>query len=495
MNRHALGRIRRLSVKESRQCLSDRILGRVSEQVLGGNAPAANDAGTVAKEGSRIRRCYQRRRLLTFLPRLRHGRRIYTIAGLLHQQQSWTIPIGIIVTSDFDIAVLGAGISGLSFAHQAARAGLQCLILERASEPGGCINTVRIPDGFWFELGAHTLYNSYGSLLDIILALGLKDRVQKRSKAPYRLWVDGKVRSVPSQLAMGELFVSAWRAFTEQKAGRTVEEYYRRLVGRGNWQRVFGPLLAAVPSQRADTFPAEMLFKRRPRHKDFPRTFTFKGGLGSLVERLPRHDHITLRTNVEVQAIAREGGLFAVQTTDSGRALVRKVVLALPPSAGARLLAQVAPEASAALGKVGFAEVTSTGIVVKKRDCRFPRLAGLVPLDDKFFSVVTRDVVEDERFRGLAFHFRAGLSLDDRLDRIAAVTGTPRASFVHVAEHATSLPSPNRGHAEIVSALDAAIAYQGIYVTGNFFSGLAIEDCALRSRAECDRLLRDLHRE
>jgi protoporphyrinogen/coproporphyrinogen III oxidase len=402
---------------------------------------------------------------------------------------------GGIVTSDFDIAILGAGISGLGFAHHAARAGLQCLVLEQAPEPGGCIHTVRAPAGFWFELGAHTLYNSYGALLDIIEAIGVKDRIQKRAKAPYRLWVDGKIRTVPSQLAMGELFASAWRAFTERKAGRTVEEYYGRLVGKGNWKRVFAPLLSAVPSQRADAFPAEMLFKRRPRRKHFPRTFTFQSGLGYLIDRLPRDQHITLRTNAEVRAIAREGALFAIQTTDGDRALVRKLVLALPPAVGARLLAPVAAEAAHALAGIAVAEVMSTGVVLEKHALDFPRMTGLVPLEDAFFSVVTRDVVEDERFRALAFHFRAGLSLDERLDRIARVTGAPRASFVHVAEHASSLPSPGRGHADIVAALDTAIADGGIYVTGNFFGGLAIEDCVLRSRAECERLLRDLQRE
>lgn len=406
---------------------------------------------------------------------------------------------GAIVTPDFDVAdvgILGAGISGLSFAHHAARSGLKCLVLEQAAEPGGCIHTVRAPDGFWFELGAHALYNSYGALLDIIEALGLKDRLQKRSKAPFRVWVDGQVRTVQSQLAMGEMFASAWRAFTERKAGQTVEEYYGRLVGKGNWKRVVGPLLSAVPSQRADAFPAEMLFKRRPRRKQVPRSFTLQGGLSSLVEHLPSAPHITLRTNTEAQAIAREGSLFAIQTSDGGRALVRKLVLALPPAAGARLLAPITAEASAALARIAYAEVMSTGVVVEKRALDFPRISGLAPLaDDSFFSVVTRDVVEDERLRGFAFHFRTGISLERRLDHIARVIGAPQADFLHVAEHATSLPSPGRGHADVVAAIDAAIAGRGVYVTGNFFGGIAIEDCVLRSRAECDRLLADFQRE
>jgi protoporphyrinogen oxidase len=109
--------------------------------------------------------------------------------------------------------------------------------------------------------------------------------------------------------------------------------------------------------------------------------------------------------------------------------------------------------------------------------------------------VVTRDVVEDDRFRGLAFHFRSGLSLDERLNRIAQVLGVPRAQFLHTAEHTTSLPSPGRDHTRIVRMIDAGIAGSSIFLTGNYFGGLALEDCALRSRAETERLLADLHRE
>jgi protoporphyrinogen/coproporphyrinogen III oxidase len=395
------------------------------------------------------------------------------------------------VTSDFDVAILGGGISGLSFALQAARAGLQCVVIEQNAEPGGCIHTIRTPEGFWFELGAHTLYNSYGSLLEMIEAAGGKDQIQKRRKAPFRLLVDNRIRSIPSQLALWELFASAWRVLTLRKEGRTVEEYYGRLVGRGNWKRVVAPLLSAPFSQPTGGFPADMLFKRRPRRKDFPRAFTFAGGLGSLVERMSRHERITIRTGAEVHKVEREGPLVTIDTAEGGRTVARRLALALPPATGARLLAEIAPSTSRALAAIASADIVSTGIVVARDALSFPRVLGLAPLNDAFFSVVTRDVVEDERYRGLAFHFRSGLSLDERLDRIAGVTGTPRTAFLHVAEHKAQLPSLGRDHAQIVRDIDAGLGNSNVYVTGNYFGGLAIEDCVLRSRAEVDRLLRE----
>jgi protoporphyrinogen/coproporphyrinogen III oxidase len=391
--------------------------------------------------------------------------------------------------STFDVAIVGAGISGLAFAHHAGCAQRRCLVLEQGVAPGGCIRTARGDDGFWYELGAHTLYNSYASLLDIIVALGMKNEIVHREKAPYRLLVEGKVRSVPSQLGKAELFRSLWRAFSLRKDGRTVSDYYGRLVGARNWRRVVSPLLAAVPSQRADDFPAEMLFKRRPRRKGFPRTFTLAGGLQSLIERLAGRAEVTLRTQSSVTGIARAEGGFVVTTSDGDRHHARTLALAVPPDAASRLLGPVLPAAASALGRIRTTAIDSTGVVFARDGLAFPRLAGLVPLDDDFFSAVSRDVVPDPHRRALAFHFRAGLTLDQRLARIAAVTCGRPDRFTSVAEHRSVLPSPALGHAEIVAALDQQLAGSGLYLTGNYFGGLAIEDCVLRSAAEAQRLL------
>ena len=162
------------------------------------------------------------------------------------------------LSENVDVAILGAGISGLCLAHRLARAGRKVLVLESAYAPGGCFRSERQPAGFWFEMGAHTLYNSYGSLLSTIEELGLRDRMLTRKKAPYRLLVEGKLRSIPSRLSLPELFLSAWHAFSERKQGRTVADYYGRLLGQRNWKRVGAPLFATVFSQPADKFPAEL---------------------------------------------------------------------------------------------------------------------------------------------------------------------------------------------------------------------------------------------
>ena len=396
------------------------------------------------------------------------------------------------MSKNVDVVVLGAGISGLCLAHHLARAGRKVLVLESAPAPGGCFHSERQPAGFWFEMGAHTLYNSYGSLLSIIDELGLRDRMLARQKAPFRMLVDGRLRSIPWRLSLPELFASVWHAFSERKQGRTVADYYGRLVGRRNWKRVVAPLFATVFSQPADNFPAEMLFKKRTRRTDTPRSYTFSGGLQTLTDRIASQPGITLRTNAAASAVARTGGTFVVEIAGGDRVFAHRLALAIPAPEAARLLAPLAPEVAAALARIHVAQIESVGVVAEASHVHLPRLAGIVPIDDKFFSVVTRDVVPDERLRAFTFHFRAGLSLDERMDRICAVTGLGHDQMVSVATHATSLPSLALGHPEIAEEIDRHLPTSGLYLTGNYFGGLAIEDCSLRSAKEAARLLKEV---
>lgn len=387
----------------------------------------------------------------------------------------------------YNLIVIGGGISGLSLAHYSAKAGLKTLLIEKESEAGGCLRTMQKPEGFWLEMGAHTCYNSYGNLIGIIEDRGALSSLQARQKVPFMMLVDGKVKSIASQLDFVELLFSAPRLFTLSKSGMTVESYYSKILGRRNYQRVIGPALSAVPSQRADDFPADMLFKRRKRRKDVIKKFTLRGGLQSIAEAVITGNSIEFVSGVEVRSVSSRDNSFCV-FAEGSEYMSDSIGIAVPPSAASALLKDIAPSVAQSLSSIRISRIESTGVVVRKETVSLPQFAGLIPKDDIFFSVVSRDILPDEHYRGFTFHFRAGLKKADKMKRICEVLGTDK--FEGLSENTAVLPSPVLGHDQLIRDVSRMLDGRHIYLTGNYFSGLAIEDCVARSLTEFTRLMK-----
>jgi UDP-galactopyranose mutase len=397
-----------------------------------------------------------------------------------------------------DVVIIGGGASGLSFAFHAARAGRTVRLVEADDRLGGCVDTRTAGDGFWIELGAHTCYNSYGAFIELLEGLDLLGELQPRGK-PVLRFLDGdailpgkNLGALLRRMSLLQLVISLPRMIGASPDGKTVQQHYGRIVGAGNYERVLGPMLSAVPSQRADGFPADMLFKKRPRRKDVLRSFTLKGGLGTVAARMGSRPGVTFTTGRAATALARSGTGYAI-TLDDGEQLTAEIVaLATPPRTAARLLSPLLPDAAARVGTIAEASVDSIGVVVRADQvAAVPYSTFLIPGGERrdiFHSVVTRDVVPDPTWRGFVFHFQPGHPEAEKLARITALLGVARSDFAHLTERRTTLPSPALGHADIVASLDTALTAERIAVTGNWFAGLAIEDCVLRSRAEWQRL-------
>jgi len=299
----------------------------------------------------------------------------------------------------------------------------------------------------------------------------------------------------PERVLLSLDFKEAARAFPlgvlRGKAGETVYSYYSGLVGRRNYDRLLSPFFQAVPSQKADGFPARgpgSLFKRRPRRREFPRSYGFEGGLEAVCEALAAYPGITVETGVEVITVAREGRAYSVYTADGRRLSAPVVAVAVPPDRAVALLRDDFHELSDAVAKIRTVEVESVGAVLPREKCWMPEVAFVVPVDDLFHSAVTRDPFPHPSLRAFAFHFRPGLTRDARLSRVAEVLRVREGDLGEVAEARATLPSPALGHAEVVAEIDRCLAGGRLALGGNYFGGLAIEDCVLRSSEEWRRV-------
>ena len=103
--------------------------------------------------------------------------------------------------SQHDVIIIGGGISGMSLAHYCAKAGLKPLVIDKNDQMGGTFNTCRT-DNFWFELGAHTCYNSYGNLVDLLRETGSLDKITKPASVGYKLFTKDGIKSIMSQMSI-----------------------------------------------------------------------------------------------------------------------------------------------------------------------------------------------------------------------------------------------------------------------------------------------------
>lgn len=274
------------------------------------------------------------------------------------------------------IVVVGGGISGLAVAHGLAAAGVDVMVVEASSEPGGVITTMRCGERL-LETGPQRtrLTPPLGRLVQ---DLGLARRLRIAPNLPHHIYVEGGLRRVPTDLrTLLTTDLVGWpqrvRALLEPftagiRPGETAEDFFVRKFGRGTYSRalapLFGGLYASDPAEmRARDALASILASLRVdgsllrvmlRALATPRAApacTFDGGLRTLTDTLANALGDRLRLDSPVREIVRDDRGFRVLLDDDELA-ADGIVLACPSAAAARILALQHPEAAERLARL-----------------------------------------------------------------------------------------------------------------------------------------------
>lgn len=320
------------------------------------------------------------------------------------------------VMTNFDYIIVGSGISGMSYAHYAAKTGKQVLVIDKKDYAGGCVKSLRHED-FWVELGGHTIYNSYMTFIKTLRELGIEDKfLPPREKAAFKMYKDNAVVPLMSSLSKIEAALNVPKMFFKKKpGGHTVREYYSSVLGNNNYENMFSPpMLQAVISQDASDFPADMLLKKRERDNTAPpRNFTLTGGMAAFIEAVAALENVTVYTETEAVDIAKDGEKYIVETHCGKKYTADNVTLACPPIFAGKLLANIAPpDVSELLNQIPAVKVETVGVIVNKSDVSVDNFSFIIAKDDDFTSAVSRDIIPHDKYRGFAFHFRGGDKLD-----------------------------------------------------------------------------------
>ncbi|WP_440682065.1 NAD(P)-binding protein [Cysteiniphilum halobium] len=394
---------------------------------------------------------------------------------------------------NYPIAIIGGGISGVSFAHFAALQGYKSIILEQSHKLGGCIETYHSPKtrDFWLELGTHTIYNSYQHLISFCHDNGLLSHLQKREKHPFKLLTSqNQIASVLSKLNLIRMGFGL-SLFKLSKAGnRTVEQYFSFVFGRNNYQKTLRYCFDAVLCQNSQNFPADFLFKTRSKNKSLPRSFTFDRGMSTLFTKVnTKNTQINLST--AVKAITKQNDRWCI-TTDDGVLTADKLVLATPWHISHQLLAQTNHPLARIKHQPGISKLATTGLVFDKDKIKHIKpINGLIGIKQDFFSMVTRDTLTHEKYRGMTVHFKnTDTPYQQLIDMFLSKLNIPKDALIDIKHKDNNLPCYQSQHQDFIDGLNnELIKDNSLALTGNYFTRLAVEDCVKRSFDEVKRIL------
>lgn len=142
------------------------------------------------------------------------------------------------------IAIVGAGITGLTIAHRLVQHGLDPTVFEASSRPGGAIETVR-HEGFIAECGPHTFLNTSNELAELIEELNLTPSVVAANPSARKRFTvkNGDVVALPmspsdfwespiySGAAKLRMFKEPFVGTREDSVDESVASFVRRRLG------------------------------------------------------------------------------------------------------------------------------------------------------------------------------------------------------------------------------------------------------------------------
>jgi oxygen-dependent protoporphyrinogen oxidase len=470
------------------------------------------------------------------------------------------------------VVVVGAGISGLAAAWELVtrRADLRVLVLEGAAGTGGKLALVEV-GGHTVDAGGEALLARRPEAVELAQAVGLGDDLETPRTTSAGLWTRGRLAPMPAGTLMGipahgadaaGILTAEEAAAVDAEPSRApsplaedvdVASYVAGRVGPAVVERLVEPLLGGVYAGHASrlslqaTLPAaweaarqgqslvaaaRTLAGRARSAGPVGPVFTgIRGGVGRLPQAVTTAlagRGVEVRTGVRVRALRRTGRpdvhwqLVTGSRADEQVVEADAVVLAVPASAAARLLAEVAGRASARLAEIDTASMALVTAVIPGGAARLAstpsgeRSGFLVPpVEGRLVKAVTYSSVKWPWLGALAGDDlvvrlsvgrqgeEAALQRSDEeltalaLAELDQALGTPLPAPVdsRVVRWGGALPQYAVGHLDRVADVRADVAgVSGLAVCGAYLDGVGVPACIGSGRRAAAEVLADLAR-
>ncbi len=459
-------------------------------------------------------------------------------------------------TFSCDVCIVGAGITGLTLAYYLQSAGLRVRVLEKASKPGGVMQT-EISDGFLFDKGPNGTFFKSQAVKQLIDDLGLQARVQftNENAAKRYLVKDGKLQPLSNQpMAFLTSNLLSWRGklrlciepFLRAKSGgsrESVADFARRRLGQEALDRLIDPLiagiyagnpekldfhftlprLAALEQQYGSMGRALLAMKRARRKKSASelaksKMFSFDGGMHVLAESLSRQLGDALMLGAEVQSLEQSPNSVEVKYYDAVEGMcvlnARRLVLATPAYASAALLAPIHTNTADALMNINYSPVAVAFHGYEKKQIEHPldgfgflvpaienrKVLGSIWSSTKFLNrapdghVALTTFIGGERQPELLQNDEDTLIkiVESELRDLIGVSGQPTSRKIRILPKA--IPQFGLQHKAVLETITTFEAeHHQIRIAGNFLKGVGVADCIANASTMAKEIAEEYH--
>lgn len=429
-----------------------------------------------------------------------------------------------------DVAVVGAGITGLVLCRDLGERGRNVVALEASGRPGGVIESRRVR-GRLVELGPQRTRLT-GVVAGLVEELGLEQElVTAPPGLPLYVYREGRLRRAPLGPAAflrtdllspsGKLRFLAEPVAGPPREDETVGDYFRRSFGHQAYLHFLGPLFGGIYASDPDRMPARHSLVPLWRAFGAPRSFllatarralaaggrppacSFGGGLSTLTDALAEACGDRLRLGAPVSSVTPAGDAFRVSVEGGGGLEARRVVLTVPAGETAELLE--GGGASAEVASLRRLRYNPLAVVHLESELERPGYGYQMSLAEEGFA--TRGATWNASLfgrRGVHTAYLGGMGREEDVERedewlarraareFEDVTG---AAARPLSVHRTRVPARDGSWSGLGEGLDAV--RPGVHVCANWESRTGIPARIRRARrlaGEIDRELEEPRR-
>jgi UDP-galactopyranose mutase len=123
----------------------------------------------------------------------------------------------------FDYLIVGSGLFGATFAHQATKAGKRCLVIDKRDHLGGNVYCENVEGINVHKYGAHIFHTSNKKVWDFVNSIVEFNRYTNSPVANYK----GKLYNLPFNM---NTFFEMWGVKTPEEAAAKIEEQKKEAV-------------------------------------------------------------------------------------------------------------------------------------------------------------------------------------------------------------------------------------------------------------------------